>query len=192
MNEQLLRRGLWLEYATLGWNVVGVGIIIFAAIAAHSVALTGFGLDSLIEIGASLVVIWQLKGVGQDREKIALKIIGLSFFALAIYIALQSIWSLLSHQHAQPSRLGLIWLALTCAVMLFLARGKARTGAQLNNAVLQAEARVTVIDALLAFCVLIGISLDTLFGWWWADPMAALVIVFYGIKEGLHAWKEAK
>lgn len=191
MNERLLRRGLWLEYATLGWNVVGVGIIIFAAIAAHSVALTGFGLDSLIEIGASLVVIWQLKGVGQDREKTALKIIGLSFFALAIYIMLQSAWSLLSHQHAQPSRLGSIWLALTCAVMLFLAWGKARTGAQLNNAVLQTEARVTVIDALLAFCVLIGISLNTLFGWWWADPMAALVIVFYGIKEGLHAWYEA-
>ena len=191
MND-LLKRGLYLEYATLGWNVVGIGIIIFAAIAAHSVALAGFGLDSLIEIGASLVVIWQLKGVGQHREKIALRIIGASFFALAIYIALQSAWGLWSHQHAQPSRLGLIWLALTCAVMLFLAWGKARTGAQSNNAVLQTEARVTVIDALLAACVLIGISLNTLFGWWWADPMAALVIVFYGIKEGLHAWREAR
>jgi divalent metal cation (Fe/Co/Zn/Cd) transporter len=191
MNEQLLRRGLWLEYATLSWNVVGVGIILFAAIAAHSVALAGFGLDSLIEIGASLVVIWQLKGVGQNRERPALKIIGASFFALALYIALQSAWSLMSHQRAQPSRLGLIWLALTCAVMLFLAWGKARTGAQLNNAVLQTEARVTVIDALLAACVLVGLVLNALFGWWWADPTAALVIVFYGIKEGLHAWREA-
>ncbi len=192
MNDNLLRRGLWLEYATLSWNIVGVVVVMRAAFAAHSVALAGFGLDSLIEIGASLVVVWQLKGVGQNREKTALRIIGMAFFALAFYIALQSAWSLATHQHARPSRQGLIWLASTCAVMLTLAWGKARTGAQLNNRVLQTEARVTVIDALLAFCVLVGIGLNTLFGWWQADPVAALVIVFYGIKEGLHAWHEGE
>ena len=121
-----------------------------------------------------------------------MRLIGTEFFALAIYLALQSAWSLATHQHAQPSKSGLIWLAFTCAVMLFLAWGKARTGAQLNNVVLQTEARVTVIDALLAFCVLVGIGLNPLFGWWQADPLAALVIVFYGFKEGLHAWHEAK
>lgn len=192
MNERLLQRGLWLEYATLSWNVIGIGIILFAAIAAHSVALAGFGLDSLIEIGASLVVIWQLKGVGQNREKMALKLIGAAFFALAIYVSLQTLWSLATHQRAQPSSFGVWWLATTCAVMLFLAWGKARTGALLNNAVMQTEARVTVVDALLAFCVLVGLVLNALFSWWQADSVAAIVIMFYGIKEGLHTWREAR
>ncbi len=192
MNELLLRRGLWLEYATLGWNAVGVGVLLWAAIAARSIALAGFGLDSLIEIGASCVVVWQLKGVGQNREKTALKRIGVAFFALAMFIALQCAWSLTTHQRAQPSPFGVVWLTFTCAVMLFLAWGKARTGARLNNVVLQTEARVTAVDALLAFCVLVGLLLNAQFGWWQADSIAALVIVFYGIKEGLHAWHEAK
>lgn len=191
-NEALLQRGLWLEYATLGWNVVGVFFILTAALRAHSVALAGFGLDSAIEIGASLTVVWQLKGIEKNREKPALRLIGASFFGLAIYLALQSLWSLATHQRAQASPFGVLWLALTCIVMLLLAWGKARTGAQLNNIVLQTEARVTVIDALLALCVLVGLMLNAQFGWWQADSLVALVIVFYGVKEGLHAWREAK
>jgi divalent metal cation (Fe/Co/Zn/Cd) transporter len=192
MNERLIQRGLWLEYLTLGWNVVGTAIIMTAAIAAHSVALAGFGLDSMIEIGASSIVIWQLKGVGQSREKTALRLIALSFFALALYIVVQSGRSLLAHIRPEHSSLGIVWLSLTFIVMLLLARGKAITGAQLNNTVLQTEARVTVVDALLAFSVLCGLVLNTLFGWWWADSISALVIVFYGVKEGLHAWHEAE
>ncbi len=187
----LLRRGLWLEYYTLGWNVVGTVVILAAALAAGSVALAGFGLDSLIEIGASTVVIWQLRGTGrQSRERLALRLIGGAFFALALYVLVQSALSLLSHAHAASSPLGIVWLALTFLVMLALAAGKARTGEQLGNKVLQTEARVTVVDAYLAGCVLVGVALNAALGWWWADPVASLIIVFYGVKEGFHAWGE--
>jgi len=188
----LLRRGLHLEYITLGWNVVGTVVVIVAAIAAHSVALAGFGLDSLVEIGASTVVIWQLRGIHDKREKRALRLIGVAFFALAIYILSQSAHTLLLREHPSSSPLGILWLALTLAAMLALAAGKHTTGTALDNQVLQTEARVTLVDAYLAGSVLLGLVLNTLFRWWWADPLAGLVIVFYGFREGYHAWREAQ
>jgi divalent metal cation (Fe/Co/Zn/Cd) transporter len=187
----LLRRGLWLEYATLGWNVVGTVIVLIAAARAGSAALAGFGLDSAIEIFASVVVVWQLKGLEQDREALALKLIGTAFIALAIYVLVQSVWTLLADAHPAPSLLGIVWLVVTCAVMLLLAWGKLVTGRQLGNFVLTTEARVTLIDAALAGAVLIGVGLNALFGWWWADPLAGLVIVYYGLTEGRAAWKHA-
>jgi divalent metal cation (Fe/Co/Zn/Cd) transporter len=187
----LLRRGLWLEYATLGWNVVGTVIVLIAAARAGSAALAGFGLDSAIEIFASVVVVWQLKGLEQDREVLALKLIGTAFIALAIYVLVQSVWTLLADAHPAPSLLGIVWLVVTCAVMLLLAWGKLVTGRQLGNFVLTTEARVTLIDAALAGAVLIGVGLNALFGWWWADPLAGLVIVYYGLTEGRAAWKHA-
>jgi divalent metal cation (Fe/Co/Zn/Cd) transporter len=188
----LLRRGLWLEYATLGWNVGGTVIVLIAAVRAGSAALAGFGLDSAIEIFASVVVVWQLKGLEQDREALALKLIGTAFIALAIYVLVQSVWTLLADAHPAPSLLGIVWLVVTCAVMLLLlAWGKLVTGRQLGNFVLTTEARVTLIDAALAGAVLIGVGLNALFGWWWADPLAGLVIVYYGLTEGRAAWKHA-
>jgi divalent metal cation (Fe/Co/Zn/Cd) transporter len=190
--DRLLRQGLLLEYVTLGWNIVGSAIVIATAVAAHSVALAGFGLDSLIEIGASTIVVWQLKGAAQNRERRALRVIAASFVALAIYVLGQSTRTLLLELHPDSSRVGIAWLALTFAAMVALATGKGRVGAKLNNSVLKAEARVTMVDALLAGSVLIGIVLNAALGWWWADPVSGLVIVFYGIKEGRHAWGEAQ
>jgi len=187
-NQKLLRRGLILEYITLSWNVVGTIIIVAAAFAANSVALAGFGLDSLIEIFASLVVVWQLTGINQHREGLALHLIGAAFFALAVYILVQSGRSLISQAHPETSILGLIWLAATFVVMLLLAWGKHQTGRQLGNLVLLTEGRVTLVDAYLAGAVLVGLTLNTLFGWWWADPLAGLVIVYYGAREGWLAW----
>jgi divalent metal cation (Fe/Co/Zn/Cd) transporter len=187
----LLRRGLWLEYATLGWNVVGTVIVLFAAVRARSAALAGFGLDSAIEIFASVVVVWQLKGVEQGRENLALKLIGAAFIALAIYVLIQSIWTLRAGAHPAPSPLGVVWLAVTCAIMLLLAWGKSVTGRRLGNLVLTTEARVTLIDAALTGAVLIGIGLNALFGWWWADPLAGLVIVYYALTEGRAAWNHS-
>lgn len=184
---RLLRRGLWLEYVTLGWNVVGVVVVAFAAFAARSVALAGFGLDSLIEILASTVVVWQLTDTGGSRERTAMRIIGGAFLALAVYIAAQATYLLVTGGSPAPSPLGIAWTALTCLVMLGLAFGKARTGAQLGNPVLQTEGRVTLIDAYLAGAVLIGLVLNAAIGWWWADPLAGFVIVFYGLKEGWEA-----
>ena len=184
----LLRRGLRLEYLTLGWNVVGTVVVIAAAVVAHSVALAGFGLDSLIEIFASVVVVWQLTGTGQHRERRALRLIGGAFFALAVYILVQTAITLLTRSHPAPSVGGIAWLAATLAAMLLLAWGKRITGQQLGNPVLTTEARVTLIDALLAAAVLIGLVLNATLSWWWADPLAGLVIVYYGIKEGWIAW----
>ena len=190
-STELLRRGLWLEFVTLGWNVVGTVIILIAAVRTGSAALAGFGLDSAIEIFASLVVVWQLKGLEQGRDTLALKLIGTAFIALAIYVLVQSVWTLLANAHPAPSPIGIIWLATTCAVMLLLAGGKLDTGRQLNNLVLITEARVTLIDAALACAVLIGVGLNAMFGWWWADPVTGLVIVWYGLAEGRAAWKHA-
>jgi divalent metal cation (Fe/Co/Zn/Cd) transporter len=189
LQAQLIRRGLLLEYLTLGWNVVGVVIVVVAAYMARSVALAGFGLDSLIEIFASVIVVWQLLGVNQHRERLALRLIGAAFFALALYILAQIAVTLLTQTHPAPSIGGIAWLAATFIAMLFLAYGKRVTGKQLGNVVLMTEGHVTLIDAYLAGAVLIGLILNALFGWWWADPLASLVIVYYGVREGMHAWR---
>jgi divalent metal cation (Fe/Co/Zn/Cd) transporter len=187
-SQHLRRRGLWLEYATLAWNVVGSVLVLTAAVVARSVALAGFGLDSLIEIVASLVVVWQLREMQMvERERRALRIIGVAFLLLAVYIAGQSIYVLVSDVRPHPSLLGIVWLALTAAAMFALAAGKRATGRALDNRVLQTEARVTVIDGLLATAVLIGLILNAAAGWWWADPVAAFVIVYYGVREGWYA-----
>ena len=189
---QLIRRGLLLEYLTLGWNVIGVIIVLVAAYMARSVALAGFGLDSLIEIFASIIVVWQLLEVNKQRERLALRLIGAAFFALALYILAQITVTLLTQTHPAPSIGGIVWLAATFIAMLLLAYGKQVTGKQLGNVVLMTEGHVTLIDAYLAGAVLIGLILNALFGWWWADPLASLVIVYYGISEGLHAWRGEK
>jgi divalent metal cation (Fe/Co/Zn/Cd) transporter len=183
----LLRRGLQLEYATLGWNVIGIAILGFAAVTARSVALAGFGLDSLIEIVASTVVVWQLSGASAARERRALRMIGIAFLALASYLAIQASVVLALRHHAAHSQLGIFWTAATALVMFGLAAGKARTGRALDNPVLLTEARVTLVDGLLATTVLAGLSLNATLGWWFADPLAGLVIVIYGIREGLSA-----
>jgi divalent metal cation (Fe/Co/Zn/Cd) transporter len=185
----LLNRALWLEYTTLGWNVVAAVVVTLAALAAHSVALAGFGLDSVIEILASLTVVWQLKGISQQREQRALRVIGLAFFALALYIAAQSIHTLMAEKRRAASLLGV--MCLTVVAMLLLALAKKRVGRQLSNPVLLTEANVTLIDAYLAMAVLIGLVPNAITGLWWADPLAALVIVYYGIREGIAAIKRA-
>jgi hypothetical protein len=154
--RRLLRRGFALEWITLGWNVVGIGVLAGAAIAARSVALAGFALDSLI---------------------------GIAFVLLAAYLALQSTWVLGSEHDARHSPAGIAWTAITAAVMFALAHGKARAGAVLDNPVLRTEGRVTLIDGVLALAVLLGLVLNAAAGWWWADPVAAYVLVYHAVRE---------
>lgn len=188
----LLRRGLRLEYLTLGWNVAGVVILAIASAASGSVALIGFGIDSLIEIVASSVVIWELRGEqGSRRERTALRTIAVAFGLLAIYIAVQATVTFAGDLRPHRSSLGVAWLAVTVVAMWALAYGKHHTGIRLQNKVLMTEARVTVIDGALAAAVLIGVALNSAFGWWWADPSSALVILVYGVGESRHAWREA-
>ena len=151
----LVRRGFALEWATLGWNMAGIIILAIAAVAARSVALAGFGLDSLIEIGASAVVIWELSGTGAQRQRRGLHLIGYAFAVLAVYLLIQSTVVLAAGYHPRHSVLGIIWTAATAAAMFALAAGKARTGAALGNPVLRTEGRVTMIDGILASAVLV-------------------------------------
>lgn len=181
--RSLLRRGFALEYATLAWNMVGIVVLTAAAVDARSVALAGFGLDSLIEIGASLIVLWELAGTGAARQRFALRLIGAGFAALALYLLVQSTSVLASGFHPQHSVMGIAWTASTAVAMLGLAVGKSQTGAALGNPVLSTEGRVTLIDSLLAAAVLLGLLLNSHIGWWWADPLAGYVLVVYALHE---------
>ena len=181
--QVLLRRGFALEWVTLGWNVAGIIVLAIAAAAARSVALAGFGLDSLIEIGASTVVIWELSGSGEERQQRGLRVIGYAFAALAIYLLVQSTVVLAIGYRPRHSVLGIVWTAVTAAAMFTLAAGKARAGRALNNPVLRTEGRVTMIDGVLAVAVLLGLTLNAGLGWWWADPVAGYVLVYYAARE---------
>jgi divalent metal cation (Fe/Co/Zn/Cd) transporter len=182
---ETLRSGYLLEGATLVWNVVGIVVLTLAAIAARSVALTGFGLDSLIEIGASTVVIWELSGTGIERQRRALRIIGVMFVALATYLAIQSTVVLVIGFHPRHSLLGIVWTAATAVVMFALAAGKSHVGRALGNPVLRTEGKVTLIDGVLAVSVMVGLLLNAVSGIWWADPAAGYVLLYYAAREGI-------
>jgi divalent metal cation (Fe/Co/Zn/Cd) transporter len=172
-----------LEAATLAWNVLGIVVLALAAVSARSVALAGFGLDSLIEIGASTVVLWELANSHQERQHRALRLIAGAFVALAVYLTVQTVVVLAIGYHPRHSLLGIAWTAATACAMFALAYGKHRTGRALPNPVLVAEGRVTVIDGLLAVAVLVGLVLNATAGLWWADPAAGFVVVYYAVKE---------
>jgi divalent metal cation (Fe/Co/Zn/Cd) transporter len=167
-------------------------VLAVTAVAAGSVALAAFGIDSLIEILASAVVVWQLRGVDDARRMCpALRIIAVAFALLGAYIGAQALVTLAAGSHPGRSIAGAVWLALTAVVMFALASGKATTGGRLGNPVLRTEARITVIDGALAIAVLVGVVLNAAVGWWWADPVSALVLVGYAVREARNAWREA-
>jgi divalent metal cation (Fe/Co/Zn/Cd) transporter len=181
--QRLLERGRRLEIATLGWNVVGVVVLAYAAVEARSVALAGFGLDSVIEIGASTVVLWELADVAQTRQRNAMRLIGSAFIGLSVYLAIQSTAVLIVGFRPHHSAVGIIWTALTAVAMFALAAGKSKTGASLDNPILQAEGRITMIDGVLASAVLVALVLNAFLGWWWADPVAGYVLLYYAFRE---------
>ncbi len=181
----LLKQGIWLEYITLFWNVLGTIILVIKGYQAHSIALFGFGMDSCIEIFASLIVVWQLKSIHQKHEPIARRLIGIAFLLLALYILSQSLHSLWIGIHPKPSLFGVLWLLSTVILMLLLAKGKRRIGNQLNHAVLLSEAKITVIDGYLAAIILAGLLVNAVWGYYWADPIGALLIVPWLVKEGI-------
>jgi divalent metal cation (Fe/Co/Zn/Cd) transporter len=189
---RLRRRGFALEYATMAWMVAEAGVAITAGVLASSIVLIGFGLDSVIEFFAAIIVIWQLRGeiAGQHRETRAVRLIGLTFFALAAYLAAESIHDLLTRARPGESAAGLAVSAAALIVMPVLAAAKRRTGQAMGNRTMVTESAETFFCAYTSAAALAGVGLNTALGWWWADPAAALVIAALAVKEGLEAWHD--
>lgn len=196
----LLKKGVRLEYFTIGWNVLEAIVAIGAGTLASSIALVGFGIDSIIETLAGLVLLWRLQKEvrggdikeSERAEKIALIVVGITFFLLAIYVAFESGKKLLFHEVPEESIVGIILAVISLIVMPLLSYFKLKTGRQLSSKALEADAMETAICAYLSFTLLLGLSLNAFFGWWWADPVAAIAMLPVIIKEGWEALSEAK
>jgi divalent metal cation (Fe/Co/Zn/Cd) transporter len=185
----LVRRGLWLNYLTIGYNTIEAVVSLAAGLVAGSVALVGFGIDSAIEVTASLAAQWRLRSdrpEGRERaELVTRRVIGGSFLVLAAYVTADSTMTLWQHEAPGPSVVGLAILALSMVVMPVLARAKRRVAQALSSRALEAEAMQTSICAYLSVIALAGVALNTALGWWWADPVAALLMVPLITNEGL-------
>lgn len=180
-----------LEYATVAWNAVEVFVTLGLGIAAGSLALIAFGLDSLVEIFASGVVLWHLRGnPGHERTQRALRLVALAFFVLAAVLLGGAIRDLVVGNRADGSPLGIVYLAITAVVMFSLAIAKRRVSVELDNHPLSHEARVTFLDGGLATAILLALVANAAFGWWWADPLAAAVVGVAAIFEGIAAPRE--
>ncbi len=192
-----LRRGLRLEYLTVGWNIVEGLVAVGAALAAGSVALLGFGIDSFVESASGGILIWRLlaERTRGDAEAIELverraqKLVALSLFGLATYIVFDSLKTLLLQEHPEPSAVGIAVTSLSIGVMWWLARAKRRTAVALGSRALAADAFQTTACWWLSIIVLCGIGVNALTGWWWADPVAAIAMTIFLVREGREAWE---
>lgn len=183
------RRAIRLEAATVGWNTAEAVVAILAGVAASSVALVGFGLDSVIEVSAAVVVLWQFRGLSEEHEQVALRLIAVCFFALAVYVAATSIHDLWTSTEPDTSVVGIVLTALSALVMPVLARLKRQTAAALASRTLLADSKQTDLCTYLSLATLAGLALNALLGWWWADPTAALFIAYVALQEGREAWR---
>lgn len=182
-------RGRRLEYLTLAWNSLEAVAAIVAGLIAGSIALVGFGLDSVIECFSGGVLLWRLRAgeEGERREQVALRLVGVSFIALAIYVAYEAISSLARHEIPEKSWFGVAVAIASLIAMPLLARAKRRVAAQLNSGALHADSRQTDICAYLSAILLGGLLLNALLRWWWADPVAGLVMAPIIGREGVEA-----
>lgn len=185
----LERRGRLLARLTILWNTVEGVIAIGAGVAAGSLALVGFGLDSFVEVFAGGVVLWQLRGVPEERERRALRLIALSFFALAGYVIIEAGREFLVGDRAGESTVGIVLAIVSLLVMPALAWTKRRVGRELGNPVLVADSTETALCSYLSAILLAGLILNAVAGWWWADPLAAVGIAVLAVREGREAWR---
>jgi len=186
----LQRRVRWIVSATISYNVVEAIVAITAGSLASSGALIAFGLDSTIEVLSAAAVAWQFTRRNPERwEKPTLRVIAVAFFALAAYVIATSLLALLTRAEAEHSPLGIMITALSLVVMPFLSLAERRAGRELGSATAVADSKQTLICAYLSAAVLIGLVLNSLFGWWWADALAGLVIAGFAIHEGVEAWR---
>jgi divalent metal cation (Fe/Co/Zn/Cd) transporter len=188
--QVLQRRIRWFVAATISYNSVEGVVAITAGTLASSTALIGFGLDSVIEVASATAVAWQFAGRDPEaRERVALRIIAVSFFALAAYVAVESGRSLITGREADHTTVGLVLAAVSLAIMPLLSYGQRRAGRELGSTTAVADSKQTLLCTYLSAVLLLGLALNSLFGWSWADPVAALIIAAVAVKEGREAWR---
>ena len=189
--RDVLRRRVRLIVATtIGYNVVEAVVAISAGAAASSAALIGFGLDSVVEVVSAAAIAWQFAGRDHEaRERTALRIVAFSFFALAAYVGFEAVRALAGGAEAEHSTVGIVLAAVSLAVMPALSFLERRTGRELGSAAVVADSKQTLICSYLSAVLLAGLVLNSAVGWWWADPLAALVIAGFAVREGIEAWR---
>ncbi|OKL47346.1 cation diffusion facilitator family transporter [Boudabousia marimammalium] len=186
----LERRIRLIVSVTIGWNIIEAIVAITAGGIASSSALIAFGLDSLIEVMSAFAVGWQFSSANPEaRERIALKVIAISFFGLAAYVGASSVLSLAGYASPEHSLVGIILASLSLIVMPLLSAFERKTGRELGSATAVADSQQTLICAYLSAAVLVGLLLNSVMGWTWADPLAALVISIVALREGVEAWR---
>ena len=183
-----IKRGRRLEYYTIGWNSLEAVISIGAGLLAGSIALVGFGIDSVIEVSSGAIILWRLVS-RQHRERLALKLVGGGFLALAVYIAADAVKSLWFHEVPEASYVGIAIAAVAMITMPLLARAKRKVAADLHSRAMEADSRQTDICAYLSAILLADLGLNAVFGWWWADPAAALIMIPIIVREGVGAFR---
>jgi divalent metal cation (Fe/Co/Zn/Cd) transporter len=190
-----LGRAVWLAVATVAYNLAEAGVALYAGVQAGSIALVGFGLDSVIELSAAAVVLWRLRleARGAEFELVrgvesgVTRFVGVTLLALAAYVIIQSVWILWTRQAPQESWLGVVLAILSLLIMPLLGIGKLRAADELGSRALRQEAKETLACAYLSFALLLGLGANAIAGWWWADPAAALLMVPWLLREGLEA-----
>ncbi len=190
---RLERLGGRLQWATIAWNSIEVFVTIGLGVAAGSLALVAFGLDSLVEVFASLVVVWHMnpgaEGHHARRDRRAMRLVGAAFALLALYLVVAATRQLLLGEQPDSSPVGIVYLLVTAIVMFSLARWKRRVGSALESEPYAAEAAMTFLDGCLATSILVALALNLAFGWWRADPIAALLVGFAAAREAREAWQ---
>ncbi len=187
---RLGRRARLLAGISVAYNVVEAVIAIAVGLAAGSVALVGFGLDSTVEISSGLIILWQFAHrMPETRERLALRLMSFSFFALASYVGVESARALIGGHDPDPSTVGIVLAAVSLAVMPFLSWAQRRTGKALGSNAVLADSSQTLLCTYLSAVLLIGLSLNATVGWSWADPVAGLVIAVIAAREGVRAWR---
>lgn len=190
---RLVRSALRVEYFTLGWNVLETVAGLAAGVAAGSIALIGFGLDSIVEASSATILVWRLRterGVrsAQEAEKTAVKMLSIAFFTLAAYVAVRSVFDLSSGTRPEDSVPGIVLAAVSLIVMPLLARRKTILARKLESRALAADSTQTSLCTYLSGLLLVGLVANSVLGWWWADPLAGLGIAGLAAKEGRELW----
>lgn len=186
----LRRRIRWIVTATIAYNVVEAAVALAAGAAASSAALVAFGLDSTIEVLSAAAVAWQFTRRDPERwERGTLRVIAVAFFALAAYVAASSAWALTTRVEAEHSLIGIILTALSVVIMPFLSLAERRAGREAGSATAVADSTQTLLCTYLSAAVLLGLVLNSAFGWWWADAVAGLTIAAFAVREGVEAWR---